>query len=99
MMSRSGSSGTRRSSPGAPGGSFLSLRNSIRYLPAFSGGLGSLLIQHDWLLAVGDDLFRDQHLLDVGLGGDVVHHVEHDVLHDGPQPTRTGLALERFPRD
>src|SRR5215831_15095211 len=80
MMSRSGSSGTR-TAPGR-GGSFLSFLKSMRARPLPLRGLGSLLVEHDRLLLVGDHLLRDQHLLDVGLRGDLVHHVEHDVLHD-----------------
>src|SRR5882724_10063194 len=62
-------------------------------------GLGRLLEEDDGLLLVGDDLLRDEDLVDVRLRRDVVHHVEHDVLHDGAQPARARLALERLARD
>src|SRR5215813_6500560 len=107
MMSRNGSRGTRSSPPaGGPWGSRLSFRNSMQSYSAWlplastaargSGGLGRLLIENDRLLAVGHDLLGDQDLLDVGLAGDVVHHVEHDVLHDRPEPASAGLPLERL---
>src|SRR5436305_1471931 len=100
MMSRSGRSGTRSPPPcgGWSFGSRLSFRKSIG--PPFSlGSLGRLLEQDDRLLLVGDDLLRDENLLDVRLRRDVVHHIEHDVLHDGAQAARSGLAFERFSRD
>src|SRR2546426_8834469 len=100
MMSRSGRRGTRSPLPwgGWSFGSRLSFRKSIG--PPFSlGGLGSLLEEDDRLLLVGDDLFRDEDLLDVRLRWDVVHHVEHDVFHDGAQPAGPRLALERLARD
>src|SRR6516162_6056389 len=110
MMSRSGSRGTRSSPPaGGPWGSRLSFRNSMQSYSAWlplaldggpgSGGLGRLLVENDRLLAVGHDLLGDQDLLDVRLTGDVVHHVEHDVLHDRPQPARARLPLECLARD
>src|SRR5262249_42029857 len=110
MMSRSGSRGTRSSPPaGGPWGSRLSFRNSMQSYSAWlplaldggpgSGGLGRLLVEDDRLLAVGHDLLRYQDLLDVRLAGDVVHHVEHDVLHDRPQPARARLPLECLARD
>src|SRR5262249_8633784 len=101
MMSRSGRSGTRRP-PCGDCGSRLSFRKSIEILSALrraSGGFGRLLIETDRVLAVGDDFLRDQHLFDVGLRRDVVHHVEHDVLHDGAETARTGLPLERLACD
>src|SRR5690348_12079309 len=100
MMSRSGRRGTRSPPPwgGWSFGSFLSFRKSIG--PPFPlGGLGRLLEQDDRLLLVGDDLLRDENLLDVRLRRDVVHHVEHDVLHDRPEPARARLPLERLARD
>src|SRR2546421_5049837 len=100
MMSRSGRRGTRSPLPwgGWSFGSRLSFRKSIG--PPFSlGGLGRLLEQDDRLLLVGDDLFRDEDLLDVRLRRDVVHHIEHDVLHDGPQAARPRLAFERLSRN
>src|SRR5206468_9355603 len=100
MMSRSGRSGTRSPPPcgGWSFGSRLSFRKSIG--PPFPlSGLGRLLEQDDRLLLVGDDLLRDEDLFDVRLRRDVVHHVEHDVLHDGAQPARARLALERLARD
>src|SRR5919198_1394357 len=97
MMSRSGRSGTLSPPPcgGCSRGPPLSFRKSIG--PPFPlGGLGRLLEQDDRLLPVGDDLLRDEYLLDVRLRRDVVHHVQHDVLHDGPQAPRPGLAFERL---
>src|SRR5437667_394340 len=95
MMSRSGRSGTRSPPPcgGWSFGSRLSFRKSIG--PPFPlSGLGRLLEQDDRLLLVGDDLLRDENFLDVRLRGDVVHHVQHDVLHDGPQAARPRLPFE-----
>ena len=83
---------------GCSRGSRLSFRKSI-CPPSPLSGLGCLLEQDDRLFLVGDDLLRDENLLDVRLRRDVVHHVEHDVLHDGAQPARAGFALERLARD
>src|SRR5439155_13554505 len=97
MMSRSGRSGTRSPPPcgGWSFGSRFSFRKSIG--PPFPlGGLGRLLEQDDRLLLVGDDLLRDENLLDVRLRRDVVHHIEHDVLHDRPQAARPRLPLQRL---
>src|SRR5262245_42326453 len=98
MMSRKGSSGTRSAPGWGVWGSRLTFRKSIQ--PSLGlRSFGGLLVEHDRLLAVGDDLFRDQHLFDVRLRRDVVHHVEHDVLHDGAEPAGAGLPLERLARD
>src|SRR5512138_1198415 len=91
MMSRSGSSGTRAPPGCGDCGSRLSFRKSIG-LPFPLRRLGRLLVEHDGMLAVRDDLFGDEHFLDVGLRRDVVHHVEHDVLHDRTEPAGAGLA-------
>src|SRR5437867_10709198 len=101
MMSRSGRSGTRSPPPwgGCSFGSRLSLRKSIEPPFSRSGGLGRLLEEDDRLLLVGDDFLGNENLLDVRLRRDVVHHVEHDVLHDGPEAARSRLALERLAGD
>src|SRR5262245_11995722 len=102
MMSRRGRTGTRSSPPpGGPWGSRLSFRKSMpttSWLVA-SGGFRGLLVEDDRLLPVGHDLLGNQDFLDVGLARDVVHHVEHDVLHDCPQPARPRLPLEGLARD
>src|SRR6185369_5767138 len=76
MMYRSGSNGTRIPLGGGDCGSRLSFRKSIGPpFPCCLRRLGSLLVQDDRMLAIRDDFLRDQHFLDVGLGGNVVHHV------------------------
>src|SRR5512143_1760543 len=45
------------------------------------------------------DVFGNDALLDVALGRDLVHDVEHDVLEDGPEAARARLPLDRLPRD
>src|SRR5437899_10059912 len=97
MMSRRGRSGTLNSPPagGASFGSRLSFRKSIG-LPSRLGRLGRLLEEDDGLLLISNHFLGDENLFDVRLRRDVVHHVQHDVLHDGPQPAGTRLALERL---
>src|SRR5262249_13063098 len=106
MISRKGRSGTRCVLP--PGASsrlsFLSFRNSIGSpLPDRSTTalrrLRGLLVQDDGLLVLGDDLLGDQHLLDVRLRGNVVHHIEHRILENRPQAARPRLAAQRLARD
>src|SRR5215207_919572 len=48
---------------------------------------------------VGDDLAVDDDLADIASRRDVVHDVEEHFLDDGPQPARTGAALERLVGD
>ena len=60
MISRNGSSGTRKPAP--PGTGIVPLvvsKEHVRFLSASPrlSGLGGLLVQHDRLLALGDDLF------------------------------------------
>src|SRR5262249_9391857 len=100
MMSRSGSRGTRRLPvDGWSRESRLSFLKSMRPPCSGSGRLGGLLVEDDRLLLVGDHLLGDEHFLDVGLRRDVVHHVEHDVLHDGAQSAGARLPFERLPGD
>src|SRR5262245_37760918 len=46
-----------------------------------------------------DHLTRDHHLLDAFEAGEIEHGVEQDALHDGTQPARAGLALDRLAGD
>src|SRR6266404_3493851 len=94
MMSRSGSNGTRNTAPPVSRLSFLSFsfRNNIN--PPLARAAGSrrfrrFLIEHDRLISLGDHFLGDQDLFDVRLRRDLVHHIQHRVLEDGPKPPGT----------
>src|SRR5262245_33508044 len=69
--------------------------------PARSGALRRLALigDQDRVLAPEDHLARDDALRQPLNGGQLVHHVEHDVLQDRPEPTGPGAALERLAGD
>src|SRR5262249_13126707 len=46
-----------------------------------------------------DDLFGDDDLFDAFEARQVEHGVEEDTLHDGAQPARPGLAVDRLAGD
>ena len=72
------------------------------------GGLGGLLLDQQVVVLAGGEadrlqqreLLLEDHLLgdlaasDVGARGDLVHHIQQHVLHDGAQAAGAGLMLE-----
>src|SRR3990172_5873744 len=99
-MSRNGSSGRILflSSMRPP------LRTAVPPTGGESGRVGlrqfGLLPLHDFgRHLAGDHVFGDDALLDVALGRDLVHDVQHDVLEYGTKPPRPRLAHDGLPGD
>src|SRR5258706_5330129 len=96
-MSLKGSSGTVSEFPSLSLSSFLSLRNNIFIFSLCA--LRRFAINDDRGLVSGHDLLRYHDFLDIGLRWHVVHDVEHDVFHNGPETARPRLPLHRLLRD
>src|SRR5215471_11027164 len=68
---------------------------SIRQGPGL-GWLPRLAQDGDRVGVMLDHVFRDDALLDVVVGGDLVHHLEHQVLDDDLQAPRPHVAGQGF---
>ena len=54
---------------------------------------------NDEIALAADVICGNDHTLHIAVGGNVVHRVEHDRLHNGAQTARAGLPLDGKVRD
>src|SRR5271169_1552025 len=64
--------------------------------PRATGARG---VHVEWSCGALHDLLRDHDLLDAFEAWQVEHSVKKYSLHDGAQPARPGLAVDRLPGD